>query len=218
MHQFVGLPYKPRTISKDEIQKLRDAHVWKNAPTLKNVEMIFATSDTMDDFSRYGVWAWDVNDNVYLIDEGEVPYLELDADKRASLNEQRAADGKAPVETLEDILLKDYLVEDGVGIKPTFIVIDAGGHKADEVKHFTKMHKNVIMQKGTSMSSVNWKPSENQERLILTNEKYFKSTAIYYLYSQKNRQENYLYLKPDISEDSLAELKDLVPDNASKWR
>lgn len=213
-----GLPYKPRTVTKDEIQKLREAHIWRDAPSLKNVEMIFITSDTMDDFCRYGVWAWDVNDNMYLIEDGEVPFIELPPDKRAAINEQRQVDGKPPVVTLEDILDKDFLVEDGVGIKATFTVIDQGGHKGDEVKHFAKMHKNVIMQKGTSMTSVNWKPSENQERLILTNEKYFKSTLIYYLYSQKNKQENYLYFNPTISEETLAEFKDVQPDNTSKWR
>ena len=214
----VGLPFKPRAVTKDEIQKLREAHIWRDAPTLKNVEMIFITADVMDDFERYGVWAWDVNDNLYLIEDGEVPYIELPSDKKALVNEQRQLDGKPPVITLEDILDKDYLVEDGVGIKATFMVIDQGGHKGDEVKHFAKMHKNVIMQKGTSMSSVNWKPSDNQERLMLTNEKYFKSTLIYYLYSQKNKSENFLFFNPNISEETLAEFKDVIPDNASKWR
>lgn len=179
--------------------------------------MIFITSDTMDLYNRYAVWAWDVNDGLYLIEDGEVPYLELSPDKREEINKQRQDEGKPPVTTLEDVLIKDYLVEDGVGIQATFMVVDQGGHKADEVKHFAKMHKNVVLQKGTSISSVNWKYSENQERLILTNEKFWKSTAIYYLYSQKNRQENYLWLNPSISEESIAELRDVMPDNTSKW-
>lgn len=184
---------------------------------MKNVELLFITSDTMDSYSRYGVWAWDVNDNMYLIEDGEVPYLELTPDKRVSVNEERKADNLQPVVTLEDVLDKEYLVENGIGIKPTFLVIDVGGHRGDEVKHFAKMHKNVIMQRGTAMTATNWKPSDNIERFMLTNEKYFKSTLIYYLYSQKNKQENYLYFNPDISEATLAEFKDIQPDNTSKW-
>lgn len=212
-----GLPYKPRAVTKDEIQKLREAHIWRDAPTLKNVEMIFITSDTMDLYNKYAVWAWTVDDSICLIEDGEVPYLELSPDKREEINRQRAEDNKASVITLEDVLEKEYLIEDGVGIRATFMIVDQGGHKADEIKHFAKMHRNVVMQKGTSMSSVNWKTSENQERLILTNERFWKSTAIYYLYSQKNRQENYLWFNPSITEESLAELRDVMPDNTSKW-
>lgn len=212
-----GLPFTPRAVSKDEIQQLRDAHVWRTAPSLKDTELVYITSDTMDNYSRYAVWAWTVNDHICLLEDGEVPYIELTPDKRASMNEELKSEGKPPVVTLEDILDKDFLKEDGVGIKATFIVIDQGGHKTSEVAHFAKMHKNVIMQKGTSMTSMNWKLSENQDGLVLTNEKFWKSTAIYYLYAQKNKQENFLYFNPSISEEALAELKDVVPDNTSKW-
>ena len=73
------------------------------------------------------------------------------------------------------------------------------------------------MQKGTSMTAMNFKSSENQERLVLTNEKYWKSTAIYYLYAQKNREENYLWFYPEISDEHIAEIRDVKPDETSKW-
>lgn len=92
-----------------------------------------------------------------------------------------------------------------------------GGHKADEVKHFAKLHKNVIMQKGTSMSSMNWKMSENQEKLLIVNEKYFRSLLIYNLYSQKNKQENYFYINPSINEEYIKQIVGTKPDNTSKW-
>lgn len=192
--------------------------MWTTPPSLENVEMIFATADTMDDFCSYGVFAWDVNDCLYLIECGEVPYIELTAEKREMVNEQLRQENKPPVITLEDILNKEYLVnEDGIGIKPTFMVIDQGGHKIEEVRHFAKANHQVIMQKGTSMSSMNWRPSENQQKLILTNEKYWRSTFIYYLYSQKNTHENFLFFYPEISEEHLAEIRDVHPDNSSKW-
>lgn len=212
-----GVAYVPRTITKDEISKLRDNHIWHNAPSIENVEMIFVTADVMDAYDSYAVWAWGVDDSLYMLDCGEVQYTELDPDKRAQINEQRKAENQPPIETLEDILKKDYLIKDGVGIKPTFMVVDVGGHKADEIKHFAKMNRNVVMQKGTSMTSMNWRLSENQDRLVLTNEKYWKSTAIYYLYAQKNRQENYLWFYPSISDESIAQIRDVRPDETSKW-
>ena len=212
-----GLPYKPRTISKDEIESLRDRHVWHTPPSLETAEMVFITADVMDDFISYGVFAWDVDDSLFLLDCGEVPYIELTEEKRKTLDEQRKADGKPPVSALEDILEKEYLCKDGVGIKPTFLVIDQGGHRAEEVKHFAKMHVNVIMQKGTSMTSATWRVSETQIRLVLTNEKHWRSTTIFYLYSQKNVNEGFLWLYPEISEEHLAEIRDVHPDSSSKW-
>ena len=79
------------------------------------------------------------------------------------------------------------------------------------------MHRNVMMQKGTSMTSMNWRFSDNQSKLIMSNEKFWKSTAIYYLYAQKNRQENFLFFNPSITEEQLAQIRDVVPDNTSKW-
>lgn len=212
-----GLPWRPRKISKDEIERLRESHIWHISPSLENVELIFITSDTMDSFNSWAAWAWDVNDNLYMLECGEVPYIELSEDKRKDIDEQRKADNQEPVNTLEDILMRDWLVKDGVGIKATFLMIDQGGHKSNDVKHFCKMHKNVIMQKGTSMTSSNWKFSDNQERLVISNEKFWKSTAIYYLYSQKNKIENYLWFYPEISEDHIAEIRDMRPDDTSKF-
>ena len=212
-----GLPFKPRLITKDEITSLRDKHIWTSPPTLENVEMIFMTADVMDDFISYAVFAWDVYDSLYMIEDGKVQYIELTDEKRSQINQDRKAENLPPITVLEDLLVKDYLVKDGVGIKPTFCVIDQGGHKGDDVKHFAKMHNNVLMQKGTTMTSMNWRPSENSPRLVLTNQKYWKSTAIYYLYAQKNRNEGYLWFYPDISDESVAEIRDVRPDESSKW-
>lgn len=142
-----GLPFKPRAISKDEIETLRQRHAWHTPPSLETAEMVFVTADVMDDFCSYGVFVWDVHDSLYLIECGEVPYIELTEEKRSQVDEQLKQEGKPPVKTLEDILYADYLVQDGVGIAPTFLVIDQGGHRAEEVKHFAKMNKTVLMQK-----------------------------------------------------------------------
>lgn len=213
-----GLPYKPRQITKDEITKLRDSHVWTLPPTLENVELVFITADVMDDFISYAVWAWDVNDSLYMIEDGKTQWLELDEVKRKQVNEDNKMQHLPPAASLDDILDKDYLKNaDGVGIKPTLLLIDQGGHRAEEVKHFARMHKNVFMQKGTSMTSITWKFSDTQSKLILSAEKNWKATAIFYLYSQKNRNENYLWFSPSISEETLSEIRDVKPDETSKW-
>lgn len=111
-NSYRGLPFKPRTINKDELSSLRDAHVWKTPPTLENVELIFVTSDTMDDYSSYAVWAWTTDDNLCMLECGEIPYLELTEDRRAQINEEFKRDNKPPVVTLEDIIFKDYLVNE----------------------------------------------------------------------------------------------------------
>ena len=67
------------------------------------------------------------------------------------------------------------------------------------------------------MTSQTWRISDNQFKLVLTNEKHWKSTAIYYLYAQKNTEENFLWLSPDISDEHIAEIRDVHPDNTSKW-
>lgn len=62
-----------------------------------------------------------------------------------------------------------------------------------------------------------WKMSDNFQKLIIANEKHWKATAIFYLYSQKNKQENYLWFNPEISEETLTEIRAMQPDSSSKW-
>ena len=212
-----GLPYKPRKVTKDELEKLRENHAWRQLPSLEEIEMIFVTSDTMDSFNTYAVWAWTTSDHLFLLDIGDVPYLFLDDERRSQINELLKHENKPPVKTLEDVINGTYLGDETTGIEPTFCVIDVGGHRSNDVKFFAQQNKKVIMQKGTSLSSCNWKMSENQQKLIISNEKYFKSQAIYFLYAQKNRNENYLYFSPDIDEEWLKQLRSMRPDNTKKW-
>lgn len=120
------MPWKPRHIEKADMEKFTEKHSWINPPSLENVELLGLTADVMDDFIAWGVFAFDVNDNTYLIECGETAYLELSDDKRRQLNEERKIDGKPPIVTLEDVLNKDYLVKDGVGLKPLVCCIDQG--------------------------------------------------------------------------------------------
>lgn len=213
-----GLPFRPRKISKDEMERFKEKHSWSNPPSLENVEWIGISVDTMDDYLSVGVYAFDVNDSIYLLESHEVEYYELPDDKRKAINEERKAAGKPPIITVEDLLLKQYLVKDGVGISPMLAICDQGGHRGDEVKHFARFHKNVIQWKGTTMTVATWKLSENQERLLLGNEKHWKAMLIHTMYNQRNRNENFFFVNPDISDEVIAQLLDVKPNDGAKWR
>ena len=130
------MPWKPRHIQKDDIEKFIEKHSWITPPSLENVEMVMMTVDTMDDFYSWGIFAFDVNDNSYLIDCGETPYLELLDEKRKQLNEERQNDGKPPVVTIDDLLSKDWLVNDGIGTKPLMCCIDVRWTQSRRSKAF----------------------------------------------------------------------------------
>ena len=67
-----------------------------------------------------------MNDNIYLLHQEEVEYYELPEDKRKAVDEERKAAGKPPVVTVEDLLQKQWLVKDGVGITPMLAIVDQG--------------------------------------------------------------------------------------------
>lgn len=87
----------------------------------------------------------------------------------------------------------------------------------DDVKYFAKKFNNVVMWKGTNLSVVNFKVSDNQRNLVLGNAKHYKEALIYMLYSQKNKQENYFYINPDISEDVVNQLIAVKPNPGTKF-
>lgn len=200
------------------MERFKEKHSWTNPPSLENVEWIGLSVDTMDDYLSVGVYAFDVNDNIYLLESHEVEYYELPDDKRKAINEERKAAVKPPIITVEDLLLKQYLVKEGVGISPMLAICDQGGHRGDEVKHFARFHKNVIQWKGTTMTVATWKLSENQERLLLGNEKHWKAMLIHTMYNQKSKESNFFFVNPDISDEVIAQLLDVKPNDGAKWR
>lgn len=196
-----GLPVTLRKISINEIESIRDNHLCNTLPSQSAVEMIYVVADTMDTFISYAVIVWDVYDNLYVIHLGRT-------------NNFFKQEGP---NSLESILTQPYLIENNIGITPTFLVIDEGGHRADEVKYFAKRLRNVIMWKGFNLGATNFKISENMNNLIIGNERFFKAEAIYYLYTQKNKSGNYLYLSPSIENRFIEEIADVRPDKHSKF-
>ena len=175
--------------------------------------MLFMTSDTQDNRSVVMVCALDVNDNLYVIESKEVEFLFLKDEQRTLINEH----SEAPVETVEDMLNKEYLVENGIGIKPMFCLIDRQGHRTKEIQYFAEKINNVMMYQGTYMTTSTWRMSDNNRKLILGAAKHWQSVLIYQLYTQKKRKENYLYFNPETTDDVIKQIVCVKPDPTKKF-
>lgn len=208
-----GLCYKRRQVVKQDFDKIKQ-HCWKakQAPTLQNVQIIFMTADTQQAKSVVGVFALDVNDNLHLIQTAEPEYITLSEEDRSVINSTK----NTPIITVQDMLNKEYLKKDCVGIKPMFCVMDRQGHRSTEVQSFARKNNKVLMYQGTRLEACNYKPSNTNNRLMMVAARHYQAVLIYYLYSQKKRGQNYLYFMPDISDDVLKQILAIKPDNSKK--
>ena len=223
-NSYRGLPYHKRQILKEDLEKLRE-HEWKlnEGPKQDEIEMVFVTADTQDNRSVVGVWAFDVNDNLYLLKASQPQYLMLDEDERAKINqankEQALLTNKpfVPVETVEDILNAEYLVQNGVGIKPTFIVLDRRGHRSSDIDFFIKTHQNAIAWLGSKLQSSRYRPSDSVHKGILASAIQYQVEAIYYLYTQKKRNNQYLFFYPNIEKRILDQIAACQAQPNKNW-
>lgn len=225
-----GLPYKPRQIQKEDIQKIRD-HSWKicEAPRREGIQMVFLTADTQDNRSVVGVWALDIMDNLYLLQTAQPIYLSLAEDQRERINAVARQTAKQnneqfkPVVTVEDMLNKQYLIENGVGVVPTFMVIDARGHRMPQIFRFVNSHYNALAWMGANFRSADddpWKQTEDPNKpqaTFLCNARHYQREAIFYLYSWKKRTNEYLYFYPDIQKEVLEQIRACKPNQNSKF-
>lgn len=223
-NSFRGLPYKRRQILKEDIEKIRE-HEWSNneAPKQDQIEMIFVTADTQDDRSVVGVWAFDINDNLYLLKASEPMYLMLTQAERQKINmlakQEAQSRGQVfvPVETVQDIFNADYLVQNGVGIKPSFIFLDRRGHRATDVDYFIQHHDRAFAWLGSKMQSLHYKPSKDIYKGILTNAIHYQCETIFHLHSQKKRNNQYLFLYPNIQQRVIDQLAACKPNPNVNW-
>lgn len=218
-NSFRGLPYHKREIVKEDLQRLRD-HEWKvnQAPKQEQIEFVFCTIDTQDDRSVVCVWAYDVNDNLFLIKTGEPIYLQLDEDEREMINKENKEAAQRqrlqfqPLETVEDIINAEYFIENGTGIKPLFSFIDIRGHRSEDIKRFIKSHFNCLGWLGSKLQSIPYEKSQTVERAFRVNSIQYQAQAIFYLYTQKKRGSQYLYFYPDIDERVITQIAACKPD------
>ena len=218
-NSYRGLPYKRRQIVKQDLERLKD-HQYKNSQQQlkkEDIQFVFVASDTMDEYFRYGVFASDIKDNIHVLQIGELKYLTLTEDERMKINQTAKNEAHLmglkyePVQTMEDILNKQYL-----GFKPIVSVQDSRGHRTKEIQDFINTHSNVVGWYGTKIQQ-RYKPSQNLRRSFLVSHQHYKVETIFYLYTQKNRDAEYLFFYNDMQQKYLDEIASMRPDPNIKF-
>lgn len=209
-NSFKGLPYKEREIATEDLENLK-SHFFHDAPKLDEIEMCFVVSDTQDTFSPTGVFALDCNDNLYLMEYANIPYLKLNPDERAEIQRR---DGER-VRTVEDVLNTPVRF-DGGSLLPLFHVIDYRGHRQREIAGYAANDRRVIMYAGSHLTFGTWKTAKENPRMIIVDAKNFQGLLIRQLYNQKNRESCYLYLTDTLDRKYQAEISCVQPDKTRK--
>lgn len=205
-----GLPFSPRKVTHEDIAGIRE-HSYTQLPPDEEIEAVFIVSDTQDTFSPTGVFALDIRDNIYLLEYANVDYIALDPTDRERINQQRSSVGEPPCTVLED-----YLDREWCGLSPLIHVIDKKGHRTREVEAYARRHRNVAMYAGTLLTRDKWTLSKNAGRTVLVSARAFQADLIYYLYNQKNKEQNYIYLPEDLSDEVISEITCVQPDKKRK--
>lgn len=224
-NSWKGLPYIQKKSEKVTEEGLK-SHQWKvkQAPRRDQIQMVFVTCDTQDDRSVVGVWAWSSNDNYYLLKTAEPRHLTLSDQQRKKINDTakqvaiKTNTEYVPVETVEDIINAQYLVEDGVGIEPMFCLMDQRGHRMQDVQYFMKYHPKVLGWLGGKVANEDhFQHSKNIDRSIVADAKWWQKEAIYYLYNQEKRNSEYLFFYPNIEKRVIEQILACRPDPNVKW-
>ena len=219
-NSFRGLPYHRREIVKQDLERLKDHCYTNNNQRLKqeDIQFVFGAVDSMGSYWRYGIFASDTRDNIHVLKIGEVNYLTLSQQDRERHNEERKRTAQLlgekfePIQTLEDVINASYY-----SFQPLIVGIDAHAtYNYAEVQKFIKDHRNVIGYLGTKMTQTRFKPSQKQKNWLVSATDY-KVDTIYYLYSQKKRDNQYLIFYDDIEQKYLNQISAVKPDLNSKF-
>ena len=213
-NSYKGLPYTPREISSDDCRHLKE-HMYRpdQLPPADEIEMVFLVSDTQDDFSPTGVFALDVRDNLWLLQYGNVTHLWLTEDEREKLE---ASTGN-PVETVEDILNKEYRFEGGK-IRPTFHVLDYRGHRQREIREYAATHKAILYAGSGQRQLERYKQTDKskKKKMYYVSAAQYQRSLIWSLYRQRNKETDYLYLPEDLDPKYQTEIVCVQPDRTTK--
>ena len=219
-NSFRGLPYKRRQIVKEDLERLTDHCYQKESERLKaeDIQFIFGAVDSMGSYWRYGIFASDINDNIHVIQIGEVNYLTLTEEERNKYNETAKHQAELigekfiPIKTLEDVINATYY-----GFQPLVVGIDAHAtYNYAAVQQFIKEHPCMVGYLGTKMTQTRYKASQNLSKNFLVSATHYKVDTIYYLYSQKKRDSQYLFFD-NIEEKYLNQIAAVRPDPNTKF-
>ena len=212
-NSFKGLPYIPRTISADDCRHLQE-HFYRpdQLPPASDIELIFMVSDTQDDFSPTGVFALDVNDNLWLLQYANVTHLWLTEGDREAL--ERSTGER--VRTVEDILNGEIDIH-GTKIRPLLHVVDWRGHRQKEIMRYAGAHHNVILYAGAGQRQMDaFKRSGKSKRLFYVSAATYQKQLIWSLYRHRDKTGDYLYLPEDLDPKVQNEIVCVQPDRTTK--
>lgn len=206
-----GLPFRPRKVSRDDIEGIKEHFIDITQIDEEDIQFVFLVSDTQDTFSPTGVFAYDKNDNIILLEYHNVENLSVTEEERKRMNDLRRENNQPPVVTLEDMLEKKFK-----GLTPMLHIIDCRGHRTPEIKKYAREHRKVFLYAGTSLRNEEWKPSQTEKKMFLVAAKHYQTVLIWYLYSQKNKACNYFYLTNDLTDATLGEITAMQPDKTKR--
>lgn len=220
-NSFRGLPWKQRQVMKEDIQRLSDHYYQNQSERLKSqdIQFVFGAVDSMGSYWRYAILASDINDNIHVLKIGEVNYLTLTEEDRQKNNEERKNSAELlgekyePIVTLEDVINTRYF-----GFQPLVVGIDAHAtYNYVEVQKFIKEHSCMVGYLGTKMTQTRYKASQNIAKNFLVSATHYKVDTIYYLYSQKKRNNQYLFFCDDIEQKFMNQIAAVKPDPNIKF-
>lgn len=204
-----GLPFQQReykTQDKLVLQSNYYSEIKKD-----ELQAIYVVADTQDTFSVVGIFALDVNSNLFLLRLTRPRYLYLEDDQRAVINAENERNGKSPEQTVIDIINKQYY-----GLKPLCCFVDCRGHRTEQIKNFSKLQRNILLYGGTSLKYDKWKISDNNPKLFLCDAKKFQADLIFKLYDKKDKTSNSILLPNDLSDNDLEQILSVQPDKEKR--
>lgn len=206
-NSYRGLPYQRRTYRKQDEEALATHYFSPGDLKEKDIEAVYIVADTQDTFSVVGTFVLGTDGCHYCMGIERPRYLFLTDPERERVDAENREAGKEPEITVEDILSRPV-----AGIKPVLLLVDARGHRTDEVKEFSKRKKNILLYMGTTLKFDKWRFSEKNPRIIQADARKWQAEAIFHLYFQKNKKTNFLYLSEDLTEKDLEEIACVKPD------
>ena len=208
---YRGLYFQHRDYDKQSESAI--AKHYFNPEDLKqeDIEAIYVVADTQDTFSPCGVFALDVNNNIYCLRMDRLRYLWLDDQERAVINAENKRNGKPPEQTLLDLMDQEYY-----GMKPIMLFVDYRGHRSNQVLRFSQLRKNIVLYLGSNLKFEKFKQSDSIPKGFLCDSRKYQAELIFKLYFQSNKEKNFLFLPKTLSEKDIEEITSFQPDSSKR--
>ena len=215
-NSYKGLPYTPRRISTNEQEGLKQ-HMFIAPPDPDTIECVFMVSDTQDTFSPTGIFAYDTNSSVWLLDYSDIPYIDLSEEEKIRIESDPSDPSEKPdIFTLADRLTQPVRIRDRE-FPILFHIIDYRGHRQKEVSDYAAKRNNVFMYAGNQLRYDLWTPVNGHPRLYSVSAKEYQRRLLESLLDQTDKSEYYYWLPSTLPQEILEQISCLKPSNRVKF-